>query len=137
MEPPLIVDILTKQFLSVPPDCLLPVAIKEMYQNKASCIMIAEDQIALGIITESDVVGLCAESFEGVYWNDLTVSHVMTSPIISASFDLNVLEAIIIAHGGQIRHIPVTDDQGLLVGVANQTELVQALVDFCRRGDLW
>ena len=137
MEPPLIVDILTEHFLSVPPDTLLSDAIRKMYRHKSSCIMIAVEQKALGIITESDVVGLLAESFEGVCWDKLTVAHVMTSPIISAGMDLDVLEAIIIAHGGRIRHIPVTDENGLLLGVANQTELVQSLVDYCRRGDLW
>ncbi len=86
--------------------------------------------LAEGIITESDIVGLFAESFQGVSWNHLTVSHVMTSPIISASSDLDLFEALMIARGGNIRHIPVTDENDLIIGVANQTQLIKALVEY-------
>ena len=137
MDAPLIIDILTDNCLSVTPDCRLSDAIHMMYRQKASCIIIVKNRVPKGIITESDVVGLFAESFQGTCWKELPVDHVMTASIISASSDLNVLEAIIIARGGRIRHIPVTDENGFLVGVANQTQLIQALVDFCRRGDLW
>lgn len=137
MEPPLISEIISDSFLSVAPDCLLPEAIYKMHKNKTSCIMIAEKGKAIGIITESDVVGLFAESFQGACWNELTVSHVMTPGVIAASYDLDVLEAIIIAQGGRIRHIPVTDENGDLIGVVNQTELVKSLVEYCRQGDLW
>jgi CBS domain-containing protein len=137
MDAPLIVDILSEHFLSVEPDCLLSDAIQMMHKQKSSCIIVAKDRIPKGIITESDVVGLFAEALQGANWSELKVDHVMTAAIISASSDLDVLEAIIIAQGGRVRHIPVTDENGLLLGVANQTELVQSLVDFCRRGDLW
>ncbi len=137
MEAPLITDIMDDHFIWVTPDCLLADAIEKMHQHKSSYVMIAEKRKPLGILTESDALGLLAESFHGVRWDNLPVDHVMTSPIISASLDLNILEAIIIAHGGRIRHIPVTDEEGLLLGGVNQTQLVKALVSFCRKGDLW
>lgn len=137
MEPPLIIDIIGKNHLSVSPNCLLSDAIVKMHENRATCVIVVVDNRPEGIITESDTVGLLVESYQGVCWKELTVKHVMTYPVIAASFDLNVMEAIIIAQGGNIRHIPVTDDKGELVGVANQTELVKALVTYCRQGDLW
>ena len=137
MDPPLIIDIIAKQHLSVSPNCLLSDAIEKMHENRTTCIMVVVDNKPEGIITESDTVGLLVESYQGVCWKDITVKHVMTYPVIAASFDLNVMEAIIIAQGGNIRHIPVTDEKGELVGVANQTELVKALVTYCRQGDLW
>lgn|GEM_PF-2360213 len=137
MEAPLIIDILEDSCLSVAADSMLCDAIHLMHENKQSCVMITENNKPIGIITESDAVGLLAESFQGVNWDNLQVGHLMTSPVIAASLDLNILEAIIIAHGGNIRHIPVTDEKGNLLGVANQTQLVKALVAFCRSGDLW
>ncbi len=116
---------------------MLSKAVQQMHSAKSSYIMIVENEQAIGIITESDIVGLFSESFEGVCWKELTVDHVMTSPIISASSDLNIMEALVIAQGGRIRHIPVIDENGILKGVANQTEIIQSLVEFCRRGDLW
>ncbi|MGX5174445.1 CBS domain-containing protein [Aliikangiella sp. IMCC44653] len=128
METPLIADIISSHYLAVSPDCLLSDAIKQMSEQKVSCVMVVEDNKPMGIITESDALVLFAESFEGVCWKELSVSHVMTYPVIAASFDLDVLEAVIIAQGGKIRHIPITDENGELIGVANQTELVQTLV---------
>ncbi len=137
MEPPSIVDVLSDHFVAVSPSCMLSTAIEKMHKAKSSCVMVTEDGFPKGIITESDVVGLFVDGGQSANWNEIAVAHVMTPAIISASFDLDILEAIIIAQGGRIRHIPVTDDNGLLIGVASQTELVEALVDYCRRGDLW
>lgn len=138
VPPPTIQEIMTPNFLAVAPDCLLSGAIQLMRERKESCVMVVENGEARGIVTESDAVGLLSESFNGVNWNNLPVDHVMTSPVVSVCQDLNLLEAILVAKGGRIRHIAITDEGGRrLVGVLKQTEIVQALAEYCRIEGLW
>ena len=132
MSPPLVCDIISEHFLALPPYYPLGDALNEMAMQKSSSIVVVADVEPLGIITESDTVGLLAESFAGICWLDLTVAHVMSSPVISVCGDLSIYDAMAVARGGRIRHIPVIDSEGVLFGVLNQTQMIQAISEMYR-----
>ena len=65
--------------------------------------VLIENGEPVGILTESDAVDLLTQSFEGALWNDIPVNHVMSSPVISVSMGVSIIDAIAITQGGCIR----------------------------------
>ncbi len=89
------------------------------------CLVMLEEQL-LGIFTERDVVKIIAQENN---LDTFTVADVMTRNVITVSpaelerpFDV---VALLKRH--RIRHLPVLNDQGQLLGVVTQTSLRQSL----------
>jgi PAS domain S-box-containing protein len=91
-----------------------------------SCTLVMEGSQVAGIFTERDVVRLVAS---GIDLAKLQISAVMTQPVISLrlSEDQNVVTALALMRQHQIRHLPVVDEQGHLVGLITQDRLYQAM----------
>ncbi|NEQ48093.1 MAG: PAS domain S-box protein [Leptolyngbya sp. SIOISBB] len=91
---------------------------------RPNCAVVMDQQQVMGIFTEQDVVYLTAQQqpLKGV-----TIGEVMTQPVITlteAAFtDLSVAAQQLQQH--QIRHLPVVDGQGALVGVVTYESLHQ------------
>ena len=58
-----------------------------------------------------------------------TAGEVMTSPLITIDSDAPVEDALEMATEQRIRHLPVVDAQGVLVGLVTQSNLLHALSD--------
>jgi PAS domain S-box-containing protein len=82
----------------------------------ASCALVVEGGQLLGLLTERDIVKLSAA---GRDLATMTIADVMTRSVISFSLDHDqtVLTALTILQQHQIRHLPVLDHQGHLVGL--------------------
>ncbi|MBE9030522.1 PAS domain S-box protein [filamentous cyanobacterium LEGE 11480] len=93
---------------------------------RSSYALIVEQGQLLGILTERDVVRLTAQ---GEDLATTKVATVMTTGVIKSSLEelshpLSVLEVL---RQHQIRHMPVIDDQGEIVGVATLEHMRQSL----------
>ncbi|MFM2433091.1 MAG: hypothetical protein RLZZ511_4305 [Cyanobacteriota bacterium] len=82
----------------------------------ASCALVVEGEQLLGLLTERDIVKLSAA---GRDLATMTIADVMTRSVISLSLgrDQTVLTALALLQQHQIRHLPVLDHQGHLVGL--------------------
>jgi signal-transduction protein with cAMP-binding, CBS, and nucleotidyltransferase domain len=130
-------DAVSADFISVGGDWSLSDAITHMNTQKASYILVVKDDKPEGIITERDMVGFLQESFEGVTWKDIPVDHIMTTPVTSVGWDTTVFEALVMTQGGKVRHIPVVDDEGRVIGVLTQDQLVTMLYKYCEEHEIW
>ncbi|MFN6534971.1 MAG: PAS domain S-box protein [Nostoc sp. EkiNYC01] len=94
-------------------------------QSLTDCILVLEAGHLLGIVTEKDVVRLIAS---GINLSTVTIAQVMTQPVVtlteSDSQDIFIVLLLLRQH--QIRHLPVLDDGGQLVGIISETSLLQA-----------
>ena len=83
----------------------------------------------LGIFTERDLVRLVAE---GVDLDALMISEVMTHPVVTLkSADAHSIFTVLTTlKQHQIRHLPIMDEAGTLLGVVTQTSIRQALQPF-------
>lgn len=79
------------------------------------CVLVAEDNYIQGIVTERDIVKLVAtgQNF------DVAVSAIMTQEIITLSLSkfTDVFVALNLLKQHRIRHLPIVDDRGKLVGL--------------------
>ncbi|MBX2863186.1 MAG: EAL domain-containing protein [Leptolyngbyaceae cyanobacterium MAG.088] len=91
-----------------------------------SCCLVMEDDRVLGIFTERDVVKVIAQ---GTDLKAVNVSDVMTrNPITIASTELeHPFDVFALLKRYRIRHLPVLDEHGQLLGVVSHTNLRQSL----------
>lgn len=115
----------------LPPDTPLTVAIAAMTQASASCILIAVEGQLLGIFTERDVVKITASE---IPLAGVAISEVMTQNPIAISLDRaeNIFKVLGILRSAKIRHLPLTDNSGNLLGVITGESIRQIL----KPGDL-
>ncbi|MEI6429256.1 MAG: PAS domain S-box protein [Pseudanabaena sp. ELA607] len=91
---------------------------------RSSCVLVAVDQHLLGIFTERDVVSLIAhqQPLDNLRLADVMVKHIITLP--EAEFT-DIFVPINLLQRHQIRHLPITDTQGKLVGIITHESLRQ------------
>lgn len=93
---------------------------------RASCVLVMQDRKLLGILTERDVVRLTAQA---VNFAQATVADVMVYPIISLPERSvqDIFAALFLFRRYRIRHLPIVDEQGQLVGVISHESIRQVL----------
>jgi PAS domain S-box-containing protein len=91
-----------------------------------SCILVVEDGRLLGMFTERDVVKLTAA---GIDLSSTKLVEVMAKDIITLteSESENALTALSLLREQGIRHLPVVDFQGQLVGIITPSSIDKAL----------
>jgi diguanylate cyclase (GGDEF)-like protein len=112
--------------VSIAPDTELAVAIQAMIEHRYSCMIIVNDQFPIGIITERDVVRLMGEFFVNRPEPLIHVKDVMSVPVATITEDATLFEALVISSAQKIRHLPVVDSAGRIVGLVTQSDLAKA-----------
>ena len=110
----------------LPPDTPLKVAIAAMTEASASCILIASEQQLLGIFTERDVVKITASE---IPLAGVAISEVMTENPIAISLTQagNIFKVLSILRSKRIRHLPLLDEGGNLLGAITCESIRQIL----------
>jgi CBS domain-containing protein len=95
-------------------------------EGRTSCVLVMEGSTLLGILTERDVVRLTAKSID---FEAVTVASVMTHPVITLPQRSvqDIFAALFLFRRYRIRHLPIVDDQGRLVGVISHESIRQIL----------
>jgi CBS domain-containing protein len=93
---------------------------------RVSCILVMQNQTLLGILTERDVVQLTANA---INFAQVTVADVMTHPVITLPHRLvqDIFAALFLLRRYRIRHLPIVDEQGQLIGVLSHESIRQIL----------
>ena len=111
--------------------CSLPVfadSVNPIYQNPVSsnCVLIMKDKELLGIFTERDLVRLIASNLE---LENLDISEVMTDKVITLTEDnfQDISAALFLFRRYRIRHLPIIDTEGNLVGIISHESLRSCL----------
>lgn len=109
-------------------DRLLDV-VTTMRRNNHSCVVITTDGRVTGILTERDLSGLLAQSLAGRALEVLPVGELMTPDPVCVSETDSLLEALKLARNNHLRHLPVVDSDGMLVGMVTHTDMINVYVD--------
>jgi len=118
-------DMMTRDVVTCSPgESLLDVA-KLMSSKKFSCVVIVEGDKPIGIVTERDLVEVLVDALQGVTWGELAIRNCMTSPIVSVDEDMTLDEVILLTHIKKIRHMPVVNIAGELVGILTQSNIIE------------
>lgn len=108
-------------------DRLLEV-VTTMRRNNHSCVVITTEGRVTGILTERDLVGLLAQSLGGAI-EDLPIGELMTPDPVCVPETASLLEALKLARNNRVRHLPVVNSNGILVGMVTHTDMINVYVD--------
>jgi CBS domain-containing protein len=91
-----------------------------------SCLLVVQDGDLVGILTERDVVRLTAIAYD---FDNALVADVMISPVVTlpAHSVGDIFAAIFLFRRYRIRHLPIVDDLGKLIGVVSHESIRQIL----------
>ena len=132
----MIVKLLMSPVVSyVPATATLSVVLTLMRENKHSCVLVAEDGVALGIITERDIVRFFFDhlreprEFVGL----IPVQRIMTPDPTCVAETTTLLDALVLSRSEKLRHLPVVGTDGKLAGMVTHTDMVNAYVHLLER----
>ena len=108
------------------PSTPLSDVILAMKECPHSCLVITDNDIPVGIITERDIVKLVGDLIVDRISLAQPVKEVMSQPIVTIDANASLLDALVIARSKKVRHLPVDNGQGKLVGLVTQSDLVTA-----------
>lgn len=114
----MLADITSRRVLGITGDCPIAAAARRMGETRVSCLVVMEDVIPRGIITERDLVRLLHRGPKpGMLVGDFAKMPVVTAPV---DLDFRSAYGLLRRHG--IRHLIAVDHDGSLAGVATTTD---------------
>jgi CBS domain-containing protein len=115
----------TGRLVTVHPTATILDAARKMHEAQVGSVLVVDDKgKLLGIFTERDLVRVIATGVP----LDTPIERVMTTRLITALPDesLAIVASRMIEHG--IRHIPVVDETGRLVGIVSMRDVLRHVV---------
>jgi len=119
-------ELLHRRFLSVESNVALKDVVALMHKQGSACIVVTERDKPVGIVTERDMVGLAAELMQMYPSRPASVADCMSTPAVCISQDATLYEALVITQTRQIRHLPVVDKRGRLLGLLSDSDIARA-----------
>ena len=119
--------------LTVTPDTLVNDAITLMLnisyadKEKASCVLVTDESRLVGILTQIDALRFAASG----KISSVKIAEVMRRDVISLKKSpfQDVFTALQVMHKYSISHLPIVDDQNILLGIVEQKRLLQVFAD--------
>lgn len=108
--------------ITLDPNVTVKEAIRILYEKHIGCVIsIDDDKKCIGIFTERDAIRLVAKNVQ----LDQPLDNMMTKNVVTIHEDASINETRRIIQTHKIRHLPVVNQQGRLVGLLS----VRALLD--------
>jgi CBS domain-containing protein len=110
----LVKHVMITNVVTVNPRITVKETIEILYEKHiGSVVSIDEDKKCIGIFTERDAIRLVAKNVQ----LDQPLDNVMTKNVVTIQEDSSIMEAKRIIQTHKIRHLPVVDQKGRLVGL--------------------
>ncbi len=122
----LVDDVMTRKVVSVDREDPLTEVLNKLRAYRISCVIVCEEDLPLGLISERDIVGVAFNYVSGKGEDRLQAGQLMSPSLTTVRSGDPLERAIEIVEEERIRHLPVVDDDGRLVGLVTQTDLLRA-----------
>jgi CBS domain-containing protein len=96
-------------------------------RSMGAAAIVDENQIVAGIFTERDVLKKVALS--GRDPHKTLVREVMSAPVVMATKNTSIVEALQVMIDQQKRHLPVVEENGKLIGILSIRHVLERKVD--------
>ncbi|MBP2675065.1 MAG: domain containing rane protein [Deltaproteobacteria bacterium] len=140
-------DIMNEKVVSVTPGDTLEDVVKVMSAAGVSGVPVVEaDGKVLGVISEKDIIRRMLGGKSGSIMTlmagclraggcmcmrvrDLKADAIMTSPAVTVRVDATLAEMADILSGRKVNRLPVTDNEGRLLGILARNDIVNAMMN--------
>ncbi len=102
-------------------------AVNAMERNRVGAVAVVEQGYLKGIFTERDVMLRVVQAKRNP--ETTTMSEVMTTAVQTVPADTSPMEALSIMIEQHIRHLPITDANGRILGMLSIRNLLQRRVE--------
>jgi len=110
-------------------------AIEIMVENDVGSVLVVDkDEKLVGIFTERDLLRHYLETQSKFLY--MTVGEVMSSPVISVTPDMKMSDALDLMAEKDIRHVPVLDEEGRVVGYITWKNLFKQFSKHIKQAEL-
>lgn len=119
-------DWMSSPVIVIDRDCSVSYALTLMRRRNIHSLLINsnDDQSPYGIITTTDIRDKIIAGERDPA--NTRVSEIMTAPLVNARTEWTLKECSVKMQEHNIHHMPVVDDQGILVGIISATDLFVA-----------
>jgi diguanylate cyclase (GGDEF)-like protein/PAS domain S-box-containing protein len=117
-------QVMTTNVATVDQEAAVREAIDRMAVPGISCILVAEEGLPVGILTERDAVRLVADEADLL---SMTVGRAMSSPVRTVAVGTSLHKAATFMRQERIRRVVVTDEAGRIAGLITQTDIIRGL----------
>lgn len=124
-------DIMGREIITASTDDSVLAAAKQMSENNISCVVVTDDEMVIGILTDKDILkGIAADDTD---FHRLRIGQRMSSPAVVVPPDELVMVAGRTMESKGIKRLPVVDG-GALVGIVTQTDVMRGLISISPLG---
>lgn len=108
----------------VAPTDSVAVVVRRLCEDRSEAALILDRAGQLiGIIDQREIVAGLASN--GSHMLEMTAGQLMTRPVRSVTPRMSLADATRVMLGGRLRHVPVIDEAGSLVGVIGLADLMR------------
>ena len=111
-------EIMTRAVKSLPSSASLADASRIMAQERISSLLVVDQDVPVGIVTESNILHAVYRQMPG----DTPLQAIMAHPVVSAPEHLDILSARKLVESHRIRHLIVVDENGRTAGMVSDTD---------------
>ncbi|WP_040681959.1 CBS domain-containing protein [Methanobrevibacter boviskoreani] len=119
-----VIEIGSVDLLTLFPDNTIREASKIFSCNSINGAPIVVDNVAVGVLTVTDVVKAIAENKE-----DIKVSEYMSPKVVSVNKDMSIANAVEIMYKHKIGRLIITDDNNNPIGIVTRTDLIESMIN--------
>ncbi len=119
---------MTKIVMTATLDQTIQSVCKIMSENNLGSVVIVKRGVSgnelVGIITERDIIRKIGEA--DLFTTQTPIRELMSTNLISIKPDNTISDAIGLMHGNNIRRLPVIDNDGKMVGIITDKDILKA-----------
>ena len=119
-------SLMTTNVVTARPSTPISEVVRTMKEGLYCCMVITENDMPVGIITERDIVTVVGDLIGNPIAFDQPAEKIMSEPLVTIDANASLLEALVITKSKKIRHLPVDNAHGKLIGLVTQSDLVAA-----------
>ncbi len=119
-------EIMTQNVYTVLPDTSVEACAKLMIENRiGSVVVVDSEEKSIGIITKENLIKhVLAENKKA---DEVTAEEVMSSPVITASPSLTIIQAMQTMFKDGIRHLIILGKDGKIAGICTDTDIFKVV----------